>query len=283
LEPEVNDLATREPLDGSPWTAVTRHARLWRACFTLGLVREAQFRANAITTVVLGLIQIGIGLIPILLLFSFTGEVRGWSQADVIVLLGLHGAMTGLLAMLVGRNMWAMTDYVIKGELDLLLIRPVNIQFHVATRWIRPDQAFNVATGIIVAGVGIARTGTVPGPIEITQATVVFLSGFVLLACAWSALAYLAFWMHSVWTIIMFFQDVMQAGRYPVTFFPSAMRVLFTAIVPLAFATTFPAQAVTGGISWWLVAASVAFAIVAVALLRLLWNHAIRRYSSASS
>ncbi|MDQ3514118.1 MAG: ABC-2 family transporter protein, partial [Chloroflexota bacterium] len=185
--------------------------------------------------------------------------------------------------MLVGRNMWAMSDYVTKGELDLLLIRPVNTQFHITTRWIRPDQAFNVLTGLVVAGVGIARTGTAPSALDIVQATIVFLAGFVLLACAWSALAYLAFWMHSVWTIIMFFQDVMQAGRYPVTFFPVAMRVLFTALVPLAFAMTFPAQAVTGGISWWLVAASVVFATVAVVLLRLLWNHAICRYSSASS
>lgn len=279
----MNDIATHEPLDRSPWAGLTRHARLWRACFSLGLVREAQFRANTITTVVLGLIQVGIGLIPILLLYSYTGEVQGWSQADVIVLLGLHGTMTGLLSMLVGRNMWAMSDYVTKGELDLLLIRPVNTQFHITTRWIRPDQAFNVLTGLVVAGVGIARTGTAPSALDIVQATIVFLAGFVLLACAWSALAYLAFWMHSVWTIIMFFQDVMQAGRYPVTFFPVAMRVLFTALVPLAFAMTFPAQAVTGGISWWLVAASVVFATVAVVLLRLLWNHAICRYSSASS
>jgi len=279
----MNERSMSDMLDPSTWASVTRHARLWRACFSLGLVREAQFRANAITTVVLGLIQVGIGLIPILLLYSYTAEVRGWSQADVIVLLGIHGAMTGLLSMLIGGNMWAMTEYVIRGGFDHLLIRPVNTQFHVTTRWIRPDQAFNVIAGLVVAGVGIARTGTVPGAGDLIQATVVFLAGFVLIACAWSALAYLAFWMHSVWTIVMFFQDVMQAGRYPVTFFPGAVRVLFTAIVPLAFATTFPAQAITDGISWWLVGASVAFAIVAVALLRLLWNHAVRRYSSASS
>jgi len=279
----MNDFSASEPLDRSPWSAVTRHARLWRACFALALVRETQFRVNILTTVVIGLVQVGIGLIPILLLFSYTGEVRGWSQADVIVLLGLHGTMTGLLAMFVGRNMWEMTEYVTRGNLDLLLIRPVNTQFHVTTRWVRPDQAFNVVTGLIVTGFGIARTGTVPGAADRIQATIVFLAGFVLIACAWSALSYLAFWTHSVSTVIMFFQDVMQAGRYPVTFFPGAVRALFTAIVPLAFATTFPAQAITGGISWWLVGASVAFAIVAIALLRLLWNHAIRRYSSASS
>jgi len=279
----MNDSATRVPLDGSPWSAVTRHGRLWRACFALALVRETQFRVNILTTVVIGLVQIAIGLIPILLLYSYTGEVRGWSQADVIVLLGLHGALTGLLAMFVGRNMWAMTDYVTKGELDLLLIRPVNTQFHVTIRWIRPDQVFNVIAGLIVAGVGIARGSATPGALDLVQASVVFLAGFVLVACAWSALSYLAFWTHSVSTVIMFFQDVMQAGRYPVFFFPVVVRAILTALIPLAFATTFPAQAIVGGISWWLVGGAVAFAFAAVALLRLLWHHAIRRYSSASS
>ncbi len=279
----MHDIATREPLDHSRWDTVVRHARLWRACFALALVRETQFRVNILTTVVIGLVQIGIGLIPILLLYSFTSEVRGWSQADVIVLLGVQGTLSGLIGMFVIRNMWAMTDYVTKGELDLLLIRPVNAQFHVATRWIRPDQAFNVATGLIVAAVGVARGDASPGALDLVQATIVFLAGFVLMTCAWTALSYLAFWTDSVATVIMFFGDVLQAGRYPVTFFPVAVRVLFTALVPLAFATTFPAQAITGGVSWWLVAGSVAFAIVAVALLRLLWNRAIRRYSSASS
>lgn len=279
----MNHRSMREPLDGSPWTSLTRHARLWRACFALALVRETQFRVNILTTVVIGLVQIAIGLIPILLLYSYTGEVRGWSQADVIVLLGLHGTLTGLLAMFVGRNMWAMTDYVTKGELDLLLIRPVNTQFHITTRWIRPDQAFNVIAGLVVAGVGFARGDAAPGAGGFFQATIVFLAGFVLIACVWSALSYMAFWTHSVSTVIMFFQDVMQAGRYPVTFYPGMMRAIFTAIVPLAFATTFPAQAVTEGVSWWVAPAAVGFAAFAVVLLRLLWSHAIRRYSSASS
>jgi ABC-2 type transport system permease protein len=279
----MTDRSAREPLDRSTWGAVTRHARLWRACFTLALVRETQFRVNFLSTIVIGLVQIAIGLIPILLLYSYTSEVRGWSQADVIVLLGLHGVMSGLIGMFVIRNMWAMTDYVTKGELDLLLIRPVNAQFHVATRWIRPDQSFNVIAGLVVAGVGLARGDASPDAVDFVQALVVFLAGFVLITCAWSALSYLAFWTHAIGTVIMFFQDVMQAGRYPVGFFPVVVRAILTALVPLAFATTFPAQAMTDGISWWLVAGSVLFAAAAVTLLRFFWTHAVRRYSSASS
>ena len=73
------------------------------------------------------------------------------------------------------------------------------------------------------------------------------------------------------------------AGRYPVAFFPLVVRLALTFIVPLAFATTFPAEALTHGISWWLVPGAIAFAALAVVALRAFWNVAIRQYASASS
>jgi len=280
---EMSEGAAQTAFDRTWWAAVTRHGRLWRGCFSLALVREAQFRAHSVTTAIVGLFQVAIGLVPVLLLYSYTDEMRGWSRADVTVLLGLHQVMTGMLAMFIGPNMWRMSDYITRGELDLMLIRPVNTQFYVTTRWIRPDQAFNVVAGLAVASIGIARGGSAPDVLDIVQATIVFLAGFVLMTCAWSSLTYCAFWMQSVVTVSMFFQDMMQAGRYPVMFFPLAVRLMFTVLVPLAFAATFPAQAITGGISWSLVIGAVGFAIVAIVFVRLFWLHAIRRYSSASS
>jgi ABC-2 type transport system permease protein len=224
-----------------------------------------------------------IGLVPVLVLFEYTDSVHGWSQADLIVILGLQQVISGLLGMFVTRNMWEISDYITQGNLDLVLIRPVNTQFYVTTRWIRPDQLFNVLAGVVVAGIGIGRTGSMPGVEAFGQATIVLLCGFVLITCLWSAVAYCAFWMQSASSVTMFIQDVMQTGRYPVMFFPVAVRAILTFVVPVAFATTFPAQAITGGISWWLVAGAVLFATVAVAMLRLLWLYAVRFYSSASS
>ncbi|HEU0164948.1 MAG TPA: ABC-2 family transporter protein, partial [Thermomicrobiales bacterium] len=64
---------------------------------------------------------------------------------------------------------------------------------------------------------------------------------------------------------------------------PWAIRAFLTFAVPWAFATTLPAQALTSGIAWWVVAGAVAFAGAALFLLRILWNHAVRLYASASS
>ncbi len=277
------DITYSGPLDASRWASFRRHARLWRGFLSISLVREAQFRAHLVATVSVGLIQIAISLIPVLLLFSFTKEVKGWTQADVIVLVGVHQLMVGLLAMFVAPNVTQMTEYLTRGNLDLLLIRPVNTQFYVTTRWMQPAEFFNVLTGLFLVAFGIVRADVTPGAIDLLKGIILLGAGFVLLTCAWSALSFCAFWMSSVTSITFFFHDILEAGRYPVVFFPTAIRALLTFVVPLAFATTFPAQAITGGISWWVVVGAVGFCLMAVVLVRVFWTYAVRFYSSASS
>ncbi len=276
--------ATNDIAGWLSWTSsLRRHARLWRGCFSLALVREAQFRAHFLTTVVIGLTQLILGVIPVLVLFSFTDGVRGWSQADVIVVLGVQQAMMGMIGMIITHNMWAMMEAVRNGELDQMLIRPVDAQFYAATRWIRPDQTFNILTGLVIVLIGLTNGRGIPGPLAWLQGGVIFLCGFVLIACLYMAVSYCAFWTQSMAAAVMVVSDVLEAGRYPVWFFPLAMRAVLTFLIPVAFATTFPSEALTHGISWWLVPGSIAFAAAAVTGLRLIWNVAIRQYSSASA
>ena len=272
----------RTPRESLP-AAIRRHARLWRGCFSLSLVREAQFRGHFLTTVVIGLAQILLGIVPVLVLFDYTGDIHGWTRADVIVVLGVQQALMGMIGMIISHNMWAMMESVRNGELDQMLIRPVDAQFYAATRWIRPDQIFNVLTGLAIVLIGLANGRGVPGPAAWLQGVLIFLCGFVMIACLYMAVAYCAFWTQSMASAALVVSDILEAGRYPVWFFPLAMRLVLTWIVPIAFATTFPAEALTHGVSWWLVPGSIAFAALALAALRALWNVAIRQYASANS
>lgn len=262
---------------------IRRHARLWRACFRLALVRESQFRANALTTMAIGLAQIMVGLVPILLLFDYTEEVDGWTRGDAIVILGVYQVTAALIAMFVSRNMYEISEAITRGTLDVVLVRPVNAQFYLTTRWIRPEQLFALVSGLLILVVGLVQAGSVPSLISLAQAGVMMVAGLVLVTCCWSWLAYSAFWSQSVNAMMMFFQDLLQVGRYPIGFFPWTIRALFTAVVPVAFLTTFPAAALTRGVSWWLVLTAIAFASLALLATRRFWQLAVQRYAGASS
>lgn len=273
------------PLDPTPWAAARRHARLWRAFVAISLVREVQFRANALATLLVGGAQLVVSLVPILLIFSFAGEVNGWSRADVLVVAGFQQAMAGLLAAFIAPNMNRMTQYVTEGDLDVLLVRPVNDHLLAATRWVRPAELFSVLGGIGLVVIGVIQRGTMPSLAGIAQAIVLFAAGFVLLASAWSVVATCVFWTHSMSAGMFVFNDIGEAGRYPAIFFPRAIRVFLVAVVPWAFASTFPAEALTHGLErgWLIVPAGVVFAAAAVIGCHAFWNHAIHRYASASS
>ncbi len=273
----------RQPLDRNWLYTQVRHLRLWRRFLLQAVVRETHYRAHFVTTLLVGLVQLGLGIVPILLLFGFTQEVHGWSRAEVITLVGMYQIITGLMAAFVAPNLQRMTAYITEGELDGVLLRPVSSQFYLTLRWINVAELSNVASGIAVLVIGLVQSGVSPNAAQILQAFVLAASGLVLLAVVWSAMSFLAFWLQSVNPIGAIYLNLIEAGRYPLVFFPVAVRAFLTFAFPVAFATTFPVQALAGDRGWAPVAGGIALSVAAVTVLRMLWRRGLRTYASASS
>jgi len=275
--------AGRQPLDRTWLHTQVRHLRLWRRFLLQAVVRETHYRAHFVTTLLVGLVQLGLGIVPILLLFGFTQEVHGWSRAEVITLVGMYQIITGLMAAFVAPNLQRMTAYITEGELDGVLLRPVSSQFYLTLRWINVAELSNVASGIVVLVIGLVQSGVSPNAAQILQAFVLAACGLVLLAVVWSAMSFLAFWLQSVNPIGAIYLNLIEAGRYPLVFFPVAVRAFLTFAFPVAFATTFPVQALAGDRGWAPVAGGIALSVAAVTVLRMLWRRGLRSYASASS
>ena len=273
----------RPPLDRNWLHRQLRHLRLWRRFLAQAVVRETHYRAHFVTTLLVGLVQLGLGIVPILLLFGFTQEMHGWSRAEVITLVGAYQIITGLMAAFVAPNLNRMTAYITEGELDAVLLRPVSSQFYLTLRWINVAELSNVASGIVVLVIGLVQSGTSPDMGQILQALVLAACGVVLLASVWSAMSFLAFWLQSVNPIGAIYLNLVEAGRYPLVFFPAVVRTFLTFAFPVAFATTFPVQALAGDLGWGPVAGGIALSVVAVTLVRRLWRRGLRSYASASS
>jgi ABC-2 type transport system permease protein len=256
---------------------------LWRRFLAQAVVRETHYRAHFLTTLLVGLVQLGLGIVPTLLLFGFTSEVHGWSRAEVIALVGVFQIVTGLMATFVAPNLNRMTSYLTEGELDGVLLRPVSSQFYLTLRWINVAELTNVASGIVVLVIGLVQSGIRPDAGQVLQAVVLVGCGLVLLTAVWSAMSFLAFWLQSVGPIGVVFLSLVEAGRYPLVFFPLAVRTFLTFAFPVAFATTFPVRAMAGDLGWGPVVLGIGLAVLATMLVRLLWRRGLLTYSSASS
>lgn len=250
---------------------------------TLALVREAEYRANLALGLLEGVAQLGIALLVYGLIYGYAGEVAGWSAYEALVLLGIYRAVDGLLALQVAPNMMRIAGYVASGELDHVLLRPVSSQFLVSLRWLQPHEAANVLIGIGLALYAAERAGvrwTVGG---VASAAALSAAGLLAMYSLWFASVTLSFWLVRVEPIGFLFYDVWQTARYPLSYFRGAVRILLTVVFPVAFATTFPAEALLGRGDLRLVLAGGAMAAATLFLANRFWSYAVRRYSSASS
>jgi ABC-2 type transport system permease protein len=109
------------------------------------------------------------------------------------------------------------------------------------------------------------------------------LAALVILYSLWFVLAALSIWFVKVWNATEVLRYTLVAGRYPVSAYPPALRLLFTFVLPVAFLTTVPAEALLGrGSALWAIG-SLLVAALSFAGSRLLWRFAQRHYTSASS
>lgn len=98
-----------------------------------------------------------------------------------------------------------------------------------------------------------------------------------MLYAIWFSLVTCSIWLVQISTSSLFY-NVFETGRYPVAYFRGLVRAMLTFVVPVAFATTFPVDALLGRADLRLL-----LAVLGLIATHYFWNYAVRHYSSASS
>jgi ABC-2 type transport system permease protein len=255
--------------------------RVLRALWRLNVVEELQYRANFLASVLGTVFWIGMALLTLALFFRHTTRLGGWDYWDVVALLGVFNALTGVIEAVLRPGIGELADEVRSGRLDLILTRPVDAQLYVSFRRLDLWRLSDVALGLGLAGYALARVGRVPSPLDLLAFAVTLGSAVAVVYAIWVALMSLAFWFVAVENLSVLFDAVYEAARYPVSAYPGALRFVFVYLVPIAWTTTIPAAALTGRLGPATALGAAGVAAVALTLTRLLWRAALRRYTSA--
>ena len=260
-----------------------RYLRLWRQFVITAFMRDAEYRMNFVIGVGEGLAQLALAVLSFLLLYRFTDQVAGWTQAEVLMLVGIYRIVEGLINLQIAPNMRAISGYIRRGEMDFLLLRPVSSQFLVSLRLLALPEAVNVLIGLLLLIYAGGAAGVRWSVAGVLAAGAFGLCGLLLLYTLWLFIMTFSFWLVQIDNLDTFFYSLLETARYPVVFFKGLLRTLLTFAFPVAFATTFPAEALRGQADRRLLPAGLALAAAALLGTHLFWNYAVRHYSSASS
>ncbi len=260
-----------------------RRTRLALTFLRVGALNEMQYRVNFFLSLLQSLIAVGTAIVVLALVFSHTDSLGGWSSDELLVVMGVYVLVGGLIRSVIQPNMQQLMEDVEDGSLDYILTKPEDAQLLVSVRRFGLWQAIDIIVGLLLIGIALGRLNTGVDVWSVLAFVLALVLGGLDVYCFWLILTSSAFIIVRVNFLVELFDGMYQAGRWPVTIYPGWLRIGFTFLVPLAFAVTVPASALTGRLSGWLLLGAVAFTLALLVLTRVIWTRSLRRYAGASA
>jgi ABC-2 type transport system permease protein len=258
-----------------------RYFRVLRLFWSAAIASEMEYRVNFLLASLSSLGNLAGSLFGLFLFYRTGYTFAGWSWEAALVVLGIFTLLQGFSATFLAPNLNRIVRHVQEGTLDFILLKPIHSQFwlstHTLSPWGFPDLVFGSAI------IGYAGTKLGLGISNYLVSAVPLFFGLVILYSLWFILGATSIWFVKIYNVTEVLRGLLEAGRYPIAAYPQAYRFFFTFVVPVAFLTTIPAEAMLGGgeINWYIGAAVLALALFVISAW--FWGFALRFYTSASS
>jgi ABC-2 type transport system permease protein len=257
--------------------------RLFAAGFSMSLRRTLTFRTNLFFDVLLSVADLLTAVGTVLLVFTQTDRLAGWTRPEAVVLIGTYQILTGIKSTFIDPNLaWFPGRGIRQGTLDTYLMQPASSLFLSSLSTAAPLALVQALFGVGVVGVGVSMHGQAPGPVGVAVWLLLVLVGVLVTWALGVLMACLAFWAPRL-ELEVLYSSAWQMGRYPTDIYRRPLRFVLTYVFPLTLIATLPASALLREPAPASVAAGVGAGAFAWALATGVWRLGLRRYTGATS
>ncbi len=258
-----------------------RYLRLIQYFMRSSAQNDLAYRANFAIGLLNSLLNLIVGVLGLVVLFSQVKTLNGWTFASTLALLGVYLTINALRGWFIGPSLEMLAGIegdVWSGRFDFTLLRPINAQFFVSVR-----QWSWFAVIDLVLGLGVIIIATVQsGGAQVFSFLVAATASVAVLYAILLIFTALVFWSPGL-LFTWVFDAIMQLARYPIGIYPGWLQFVLTWIIPVAIMTTIPATALTGAASPIVLLGGVVLAAVLFVIASVLFRLGVKRYNSASS
>lgn len=227
------------------------------------------------------ILRIALFLVFLIFLFEGSNYLAGYDRNQVIFFY-LSFNLIDTLGQLFFREVYRFRPLVISGDLDLILIKPMNPLVRVLLGGTDVlDLMMLVMIFVITVWFGVANITT--NLAYWLVYILLVLNGLVIAAAFHIFVLGLGIMSTSIDHLVMVYRDLTSILRIPVDLYIEPIRFLLTFAIPLGVMITFPPKALMGLLSINNIVISLLIAILMMYLSLKFWNYSLKQYSSASS
>lgn len=265
--------------------SIALHFRVGLAYCAQALKMNMEYRLDFLVELLSSAAMLATKVLTVKFLFDTFPSMRGWNSYEVFFIFGFAQiplAMFSAFAM----NFYQFSDkYLVQGELDRLLMRPLSSLFQLIMEGIAFDFLAELAMGIAIVAYCWVHVGP-PLTVGVLLRFILCIAGaWMLLTGVFLSLISLSFWSQDRLSILPPVYNLMNFAQYPITIYNWFVRLLLTWVVPFAFASFYPAAGfLLKGEEFrrYSLFAPLAGLIVLGIGIRL-WRRGMRQYSGAGS
>lgn len=247
------------------------------------LKTRLEYRADAMIEIVSDLLFQAVNLIFILVVFGHTNLLAGWSREEIIFIYGFFLVPYSIFSAFF--NIWDFNDqYIVKGEMDRILTRPIHSLFQVVLEKMELESLFGVITGLAIMAYAAIRLGLSFEWYDPFVFLLLVAGGTLVYASIFIMLASLSFWSDSKTDIMPMMYNISNYGRYPVNIYHRVIRFLLTWVLPFAFVGVYPSAYFLEKKDWYVYSfLTPVMGIIFFALAVVIWNIGVSKYRGAGN
>lgn len=222
-----------------------RYLLIYKECIKVAFSTASTYRLNFILSCIIMLLgDILFPLITVLIYQSGVG-FPGWTIYEVLLIQSVFTMSTAFAAMTFQGILWATMQFVREGNLEMVLILPVDTMFILMARTFSVDAVGLFTGGTVIFIVALAH---LPAPTiwMWLQSAALFIIGLsVMMGIALFMAATSFKWVGNS-RIPEIFDSIMSFGKYPQGIFPKILNIISAYVFPVAMIGYFPAAVLLG-------------------------------------
>ena len=263
---------------------VNRYLKIWMAFLRNTLTRDMEYKANFIFEIFIDVIYYSSLFFFFKIIFQFTDSLGVFDEnATIIFLINMYIA-DSLYVFLLGGNVFHINENVKSGDLDFILLKPINSQFFISCRYVNMHAIISI---LILSILLIKLTYTYHGNSFLFINYIFYVPSLILGMFIFYSfefiIASLSFWFRNFSYAGWLAGELTKYSRRPDSIYKKWFRKTLFTIFPMAMICSVPARILIFGFNEKLFALQFLISAVFLWITTVIWKKGLIQYESASS
>lgn len=233
-------------------------------------------------------LQFILGFATIKFVVAEFGQINGWDYGQLAFLYGLS-VISHALSMIFFVQGWFMGWFVIEGDFDRYLTRPLGVLYQFFFTNINIIGITDLIPGVCVFIYGCIKCGFAVTPLNILFIIVALIGATLIRGGIYIMLGSTSFYTRSTTDFGQYTQEVFdKTTMYPLSMYPESIQFILTYLIPIGWVSFYPVSGLLGIESSKYFGAGAAVltvlvGIVVMCISGLFFNHGLKKYESAGN